>query len=373
MQIKPFATEQFYAEYEFTTPYQLCNSDCETVGIAELLEMADIPLAKLGSLTLGYTEPQGNPTLREMIADTYAAAGTDDVIVLGSPVEGIFLAAHAILEPGDEVIGLTPAYDALLNLFEAVVGERNLIRWPFTPAPTSWELDLDHLRRLISSRTKLIVVNFPHNPTGYLPDPRQQAELVQLVEQQGIWLFSDEMYAGLFHSGTSPIPSAADLYTRAIVLSGLSKTYGLPGLRSGWLIVQDKALRKNLMNWKFYTSICAAAPSEFLAMAAWQVRDRLRLKNIAQIEQNLQIADAFFARWPDTFTWRYPRAGSTALIGMNVPSVSALAVQLAAEAGVLVHPATTLGADDRHMRMGFGRRGFAQALQQFESYLSRHL
>jgi aspartate/methionine/tyrosine aminotransferase len=179
------------------------------------------------------------------------------------------------------------------------------------------------------------------------------------------------MYYGLVHSGTPPIPSAVDVTSRAVVLSGLSKTYGLPGLRTGWLVIQDEGLRQNVVNWKFYTSICPPAPSEFLAMAAWQVRDQLRVRNIARIERNLDLAESFFNRWPALFTWRRPLAGSTALVGMHVPSVTAYAAQLAEEAGVLIHPATTLGFDDHHMRMGFGRRGFGEALERFEAYLSR--
>ena len=371
MKITPFATEHFFARYEFNTPYQLCNSDCETVTVAELLEMADVPLAQLGELSLGYTESQGNPQLREMIAETYATATAEDVVILGTPVEGIYLAARALLNPGDEVIVLTPAYDALINMFEHVVGVDNVKKWAFTPTETGWELDFEQLHRLISPQTKLLVVNFPHNPTGYLPTVDQLNNLAALVEQNNLWLFYDEMYYGLVHSGTPPISSVADVTKRAVALSGLSKTYGLPGLRTGWLVVQNEELCQNIMNWKFYTSICPPAPSEFLAMAAWRVRHQLRDKNIAQIEHNLQLAEAFFERWPSLFTWRRPLAGSTALVGMNVPSVTAYAAQLAEEAGVLIHPATTLGASDQYMRMGFGRVGFGKALQKFEQYLEK--
>jgi aspartate/methionine/tyrosine aminotransferase len=193
--------------------------------------------------------------------------------------------------------------------------------------------------------------------------------MIAIVEQNDLFLFCDEMYFGLVHSGTQPIPSAADLSDRAIVLSGLSKTYGLPGLRTGWLVIRDAALREELFNWKFYTSICASAPSEFLAMAAWKVRETLRGRNIAQVEHNLHLVDAFFQRWPDLFTWRKPLAGSTALVGMNVPSVMDYAVRLVEEAGVLILPAVTLGSDDQHMRMGFGRAGFGEALKKFGAYL----
>lgn len=372
MHISPFATEHFYARYEFSTPYQLCNSDCETVTIAELLDMAGVDRAEMGALSLGYTESQGNPKLREALAGAYTHVTADDVIVLGTPVEGIYLAARALLEPGDEVIVLTPAYDALINLFEHIAGPDRVHRWRFTPAPDRWDLDFDQLRTLITPRTKLIVVNFPHNPTGYLPDSAELRTLVAIAEQHNAWLFYDEMYHGLVHSGTTPIPSAADVTPRAVVLSGLSKTYGLPGLRTGWLIVRDAALRANLLNWKFYTSICPPAPSEFLAQAAWRVRDQLRTRNIALIERNLALAEAFFARWPELFVWRPPRAGSVALVEMRVPSVSRLAEKLAAEAGILIHPATTLGGTDQQMRMGFGRKAFPNALARFETYLETH-
>ncbi|MDX1413368.1 MAG: pyridoxal phosphate-dependent aminotransferase [Candidatus Promineifilaceae bacterium] len=369
MKITPFATEHFFARYEFNTPYQLCNSDCETVAIAELLQMAGVSLEDLGRLALGYTESQGNPQLREAVAESYALAEADDIIILGSPVEGIYLAARALLEPGDEVIVLTPAYDALINMFAHVVGSENVKKWSFAAADTTWELDFEQLQGLVSAQTKLIVVNFPHNPTGFLPSREQMQELVEFASAHDLWLFYDEMYFGLVHSRTAEIPSAADVSERAVVLSGLSKTYGLPGLRSGWLVVQDEALRQNILNWKFYTSICPPAPSEFLALAAWRVREQLRARNIAQIESNLRLADAFFDRWSSMFTWRRPLAGSVALVGMDVPSVTAFAERLADEAGVLIHPAVTLGSDDRHARFGFGRAGFAEALQKFEDYL----
>lgn len=369
MKIKPFATEHFYARYEFNTPYQLCNSDCETVTIAELLELADIPLQHLCKLSLGYTETLGHPQLREQIAGAYKQADMEDVIMLGSPVEGIFLMAHAALDPGDQVVVLSPAYDALINVFEHVVGPENVYRWHFVPEDTRWTLDFDQLKHIISSRTRMLVVNFPHNPTGYQPSQDQLFELSRIVEANNLCLFCDEMYFGLNHKGTQPVNSAIDLINNAVVLSGLSKTYGLPGLRTGWLVIPDEELRQNIVNWKFYTSICPPAPSEFLAIAAWKVREILRKKNIAQIERNLQLVDAFFQRWPELFTWRIPQAGSTALVGMDIPSVTVFANRLAEEAGVLIQPAATLGADDQYMRMGFGRSGFGEALTRFEAYL----
>ncbi|MCJ7814601.1 MAG: pyridoxal phosphate-dependent aminotransferase, partial [Xanthomonadales bacterium] len=276
MKIASFETEHFFARHEFSTPYQLCNSDCESLSIAELLALAEEPPERLGRQRLGYTEPRGNPELRQSIASLHAAVNADDVVVLGTPVEGIYLAARALLDPGDEVIVLTPAYDALIRMFEHVVGAERVRRWKFEPTAISWQLDLDGLRRLITAKTRLVVVNFPHNPTGYLPTPEFQQQLAALIEEHGLLMFSDEMYFGLVQPDVAPIPSAADLTRNAVVLSGLSKTYGLPGLRCGWLIVRDETLRENIMNWKFYTSICPPGPSEYLAILALRVGEALR-------------------------------------------------------------------------------------------------
>jgi aspartate/methionine/tyrosine aminotransferase len=369
MKIAPFLTEHFYAQYEFNTPYQLCNSDCETLSVAELLKLAEVSLEEFGELSLGYTESLGNPTLREQIAAIYETVQPEDVIELGTPVEGIYLVAQAVLDPGDEVIVLSPAYDSLINTFEHVAGAENVRRWEFIPVDSCWELDVAQLRQLITPRTKLLVVNFPHNPTGYLPTQVQLEEIARIAGEHQITLFCDEMYFGLVHSGTHAITSAVDVSDHVIVLSGLSKTYGLPGLRTGWLVVKDEELSKNLINWKFYTSICPPAPSEFLAMAALKVRDELINRSVQQIEHNLQLADKFFHRWPNLFTWRRPMACSVALVEMKVDSVSSFAAEMAKKAGVLIQPAITLGASDQYLRMGFGRAAFGKNLEMFDKYL----
>jgi aspartate/methionine/tyrosine aminotransferase len=373
MKIAPFETEQFFARYEFNTPYQLCNSDCESVSISELLELAGDSLDQFGEQRLIYTESQGHPRFRESISSTYSTVQSDDVLVLGTPVEGIYLVARALLEQGDEVIVLSPAYDALINMFEHVTGPERVKKWEFRTRDSNWDLCLDDLRSLISPRTKMVVVNFPHNPTGYLPSAEMQKELAAIIEEKDLWLFYDEMYFGLVHSGTAPIPSAADVTKKSIVLSGLSKTHGLPGLRCGWLIIPDEALRENIMNWKYYTSICPPVATEYLAIAALRVWKTLRDRNVIRIEKNLELADAFFARWPRLFTWHRPMAGSTALVGYDVPSVEAVSIQLAEEEGILIQPAKILGSDDHHMRIGLGRDSFPEALQQFELWLTSQL
>ena len=162
-----------------------------------------------------------------------------------------------------------------------------------------------------------------------------------------------------------------DRYERALVLSGLSKVHGLPGLRSGWLVVPDATLRDQLIGWKHYTSICPPAPSEFLAQAALQAQQSLVARNRALVRENLNLADAFFARWRDLFMWRRPHAGSVALVGLRLTSATAFCQQLIDEAGILLLPGPYLGYDDRHVRFGFGRADFGANLARLENYLER--
>jgi aspartate/methionine/tyrosine aminotransferase len=367
MKIAPFATEQFFAQYEFSTPYNLCASDCETTTATEVLQLAGMDAADLLDLRLGYTESQGNPALRELIAGQYDHVMADEVVCLSAPEEGIYLLMRTLLEPGDHIVVLTPAYDSLLNLAEHVSG--NVSRWEIRPTKTGWRLDLDELSRLVTAETRLVVVNFPHNPTGLLPSPDEFTALIDIVRARGAWLFCDEMYRGLERDSVDRLPSAVDQYERAIILAGLSKTHGLPGLRTGWLVVRDPVVREALINWKHYTTICPPAPSELLATAALRAHQTLVERSRAIIAGNLALVEPFFDRHADLFHWRPPLAGSVALVGLNMPSATAYCRDLAREAGVLLLPGRHLGYDDQSIRFGFGRVNFLNALEQYEGHL----
>jgi aspartate/methionine/tyrosine aminotransferase len=303
------------------------------------------------------------------VAGSYASVQPDQVVMLATPEEGIYLVMRTLLEPGDHVVVLTPAYDSLLNMAIHVSG--NVSQWAIRPGSSGWALAPEELEALVRPETKLVVVNFPHNPTGYLPDAAEFQGILDIALRYGAWLFCDEMYRGLEYGGWQTLPSAADLSPRAIVLAGLSKVHGLPGLRSGWLVVRDEAVRVELINWKHYTSICPPAPSEFLAMAALQAQGEIIARNRAIVEENLAEATPFFGRWPDLFTWRPPQAGSVALVGLNQPSASAYCHNLAQEAGVLLLPSSCMGYGDRHVRFGFGRTAFSENLAHYERHLRR--
>lgn len=375
MNIQPFQTERFFAKHEFSAPYLLCSSDCESLTIAELLEMGNFHPDSLATLRLGYTESQGSPTLRKRIASQYRNIKPDQVIGLAAPEEGVFLTMHSLLEAGDHVVVLTPCYNSLLNIAEHI-GCR-VTEWSLqeTHDPAGgfgkWQLGLDRLRQLVSARTKLVILNFPNNPTGYLPSAAEWQEIVDIVARQRAWLFSDEMYRGLEYRKDAILQAGCDLYDRAISLAGLSKVHGLPGLRVGWLALQDETLREQISTWKDYTTICSSAPSELLGEIALSIEDKLIERSQSIIRTNLATANSFFQRWDSFFQWNQPQAGSVAFARIRNGSAKEFAEQLLAEQGVLLLPSSVFRFGDQHLRFGFGRVNFPEGLGRLGQYMER--
>ncbi len=228
-----FKLERYFAKYEFSTKYLLSSSDCESLVMSEVVSGAGQELQQIWqNLSLGYTESQGLPLLREMIAADYETIQPGQIIV-AAPEELIYIAMQAILHAGDEVIVLQPAYQSLSEVARSI--GCNVINWPLALCINHWELDLGVLQKLITNKTRMIVINLPHNPTGYQPEARWLSELIQIARSHNIIVFSDEMYRYLVPENSSPLPPVCDLYEQGISLSGLSKAYSAPGLRIGWL------------------------------------------------------------------------------------------------------------------------------------------
>ena len=175
-----------------------------------------------------------------------------------------------------------------------------------------WHLDFDELRRGITNATRLIVVNFPHNPTGYLPGLTEFERVVEIAREHGLYLFSDEMYRYLEHDPAERLPAACDIYEKAISLSGLSKSFGLAGLRMGWLACHDRSLIERWLALKDYTTICHSAPSEILAIVALRAKERIIERNRKIVLDNLALAEQFFSDRDGMFGWLAPRGGSIA-------------------------------------------------------------
>lgn len=372
MNIAPFELERLFAQHEFRARFLLSASDCESLSLADLLALADADSRiRWERLSLGYTESQGDPVLRAAIAANYEQIGPDEVVVL-VPEEGIFLAMHALLEPGQHVIAMHPAYQSLHEVARAlgcVVSQ-----WPVTVSSgrAGWQLDPGLQEDLIQPATRLLVVNFPHNPTGFVPALELFEAILDVAGRHGLVVFSDEMYRGLEHDPAIRLPSVVDAYERGITLSGLSKTHAVPGLRLGWLATRLPAFVDRLVAHKDYTTICNSAASEALGLMAVRATRRIEDRNLALIQANLGRAQAFARQYADHVHWLAPQGGSIAFPAWVGPgSVDEFSQRALDQRGVLIVPARFFGHAGPHFRLGLGRANFPEALGQVEALLEQ--
>ncbi|MFC0434797.1 aminotransferase class I/II-fold pyridoxal phosphate-dependent enzyme [Kutzneria buriramensis] len=368
-----FRLETYFSTWEFTARYHLTASDAQTVSLADLLAMADDDgRRRWESLSLGYTETRGLPALREEIAATYEQVAPEDVLCFAGAEEAIYLAMQVLLTPSDHAVVLTPNYQAAETIPLALC--------EVTGVPLreddGWALDVDAVEAALRPNTRLVSVNFPNNPTGAVPDVESWARLIALCDERGITLFSDEVYRGLELDRPS-LPQAADLSATALSLNVMSKAYGLPGLRIGWIACRDRSLLDRLERAKHYTSICNSAPSEVLALIGLRARDRLLARNRDIAAANLPLFEAFFGRRPDLFDWERPQGGCVCFPRyLGADGVEAMCADLVKEVGVLLLPSSiyrselTATPTDR-FRVGVGRTGPEEALDRWAGWLAR--
>jgi aspartate/methionine/tyrosine aminotransferase len=366
MQIAPFKLERYFAKYEFSARYLLCSSDCESMSIADLLALEPGADDGLKRHWLGYTESQGAPSLRQEIAHIYATVSPDDILVHSGAQEAIFLFMHAALEPGDHAIVHWPCYQSLAEVAKNAGAEVSF--WE-AHSEDNWALDLDELKGLLKPNTRVIVVNTPHNPTGWLMPHQMFDELNRLVQERGILLFCDEVYRELEYNPADRLPADCDMNPNAISLGVMSKSYGLAGLRIGWIATRNRTVYQKMAALKDYTTICSSAPSEFLSELALRHRDILVTRNLKIIQKNLALLDSFFSRHSDLFSWVRPKAGPIAFPRLLRGDVETFCDELVHESGVLLLPGTLYNHHDNHFRIGFARKNMPEALARLDEYL----
>jgi aspartate/methionine/tyrosine aminotransferase len=369
MRIKPFKLERYFAQYEFKVKYLLSPSDCESLSMQDLLQMASPEsLALWQELRLGYTESQGHPLLRSAVARLYQHISPGNVLI-AAPEEAIFIAMQTLLKPGDQVVVVSPVYQSLHEIARSMGCE--LINWNLQPGmEKNWRLELGQLEASLTGRTRLLVINFPNNPTGHTLTRRELDEVIRLAQKHGLYLFSDEMYRLLEYEQSRQLPPVCDLYEKGISLSGLSKSFALPGLRLGWLAAQESALIERWLAFKDYTTICNSAPGEILGLIALQNQERILRCNLDILRENLDCAGRFFNAHGQFFAWYSPKAGSVAFPKWLGPgSVEQFCQGVLEKQGVMIVPGSLFDFPGNHFRVGLGRKNLPEALEHVAWYL----
>ena len=371
--LRTFRLEEYMGEWEFKVRHHLTASDAQSMTIEELLALGtEEDREGFLKLSLAYIETWGTPELREAVAATYERVDAGHVLTFAGAEEGLFLAMQELVGPGEHAVVTVPCYQAMETVTVATGADVS----PLVPRrEDGWALDLEELRGLLRPNTRLVAVNYPNNPTGHVPDEATFRELVALCDERGIRLFCDEVYRGIEVDPARTLPQAADLSEAAVSLNVASKSYGLPGLRVGWIASRDRELLERLEKRKHYTSICNAGPAEYLATVALRHRDEIWARNRGIVAANRPVFDEFFARWADLFDWQPPVGGCVCFPRYKGGDVEEFCRQLLHAEGVLVLPASMYESeisDDvprDHFRVGIGRLGLEQGVEAFDRFL----
>lgn len=364
-QIEPFHLERYFAEHEFGGALLLGSSDCESMTVAELLALEPGAADALLAQKLGYTESLGAPELRREIASMYESIEAGGIVVHSGAEEAVYAFVRATLRAGDRVVVQFPCYQSLEAVARAQGCE--VVRWRPEDDGPPWRWNIDTLERSCEGGVAAIVLNAPHNPTGFIPDEAMLGAIVALAEARGAWLFSDEVYRYLEFDAPR-LPAACDLSSRAVSLGTVAKSFGLPGLRIGWLASQSSDVLRAVAGYKDYLTICSSAPSELLAAVALRRRDAVLARVRALLVRNRAQLSAFFNAHAPAVRGVLPAAGPIAYARV-AGSAAALCVR-ALEGGVMLVPSAVFDDGDAHVRIGFGRANLPEALERFASVLA---
>lgn len=376
VKIQPFLIERFYAKYEFSTPYMLSSSDAESITIEEILSLdgeqqKENNVDGMLKFSLGYTESQGSPLLREEIAKLYPSLNKEQILVFSGAEEGIFTFMNAVLSEKDHIIVQFPCYQSLYAVAQA--NNVDIAYWEMNEE-ANWKPDIFKLQSLIKENTRAIIINTPNNPTGYNFTDTEFDEIINICRKNNLILFSDEVYRLSEYSNQTRLPNAADKYENAISLGVLSKPLGLPGLRIGWIATQNSKLLKKFKTFKDYTTICSSGPSEFLATIALRNVNKLIDRNYAIVQTNLAVLRKFITQYSILFEWIEPEAGNIGFVRILFSeNVERFCLDLIEMKGVLLLPSTTYNYGTQHFRIGFGRKNFPEALSLLEEYVRENL
>jgi len=254
--MRDFALEVFFSQWEFTAQHHMRASTQDKANFEEL--------------SLGYTETWGAPDLRTAIAQTYDSMKADNILCLAGAGEGLYAIARVLLSKDDHVVVPTPNYQSAETVPLSIC-EVTGVCMDYTTgssATAGWSLDVDKLKQAIRPNTKLISLNFPHNPTGIVMPDKAMNDLISFCRERGIYILVDEVYRGAELNSSNTMIQIADKYERGISLNVMSKAYGLPGLRIGWMATSDHDLLNRIEKYKHYLSICNSGPSEALTLIA---------------------------------------------------------------------------------------------------------
>ena len=373
MRPSPFKLEAFFEEFEFVPDmYVLGSSDAQTLSVEELLAMSDKPLS-LAEIPLSYQDVKGDESLRAAVAEMYKPANvtTENILITTGASEAIFLSLHALLDPGDEALVCRPVFQSVSEVAQMAGAT---VRFYDYIEQDEFQPDLASVHKAIAEdfRPKLLFINTPHNPTGRAMDEATLTVLLREAEAAEVAVLVNEMYSGVWLPPTLPVPSAITLNTKVIVIAGLSKVFGLAGLRIGWLVGPADFIQ-TCKSLRYYTSLCPPAILQKLGEIAVRNREKILERTRRVVHTNYETALKWLSAHEKFFDWVRPDGGQAMLVRLKSEMETELfARELALKAAVLLIPCTTcFDMEHGYLRLGLGGEPsrFGEGLARLSDFL----
>ena len=364
MQLKPFLLDAWLDQFEHDIEFNLAASTGPVWTVNDILALADEKTRhRFLNHNLVYSRPAGADSLREAIAEMQQVPVESVQVVTGAS-EALVALMWLAAEPGANVIIPLPGFTTFSALPESLGLET---RFYHVRRENSFRIDPDEIKRLADSKTKLILVNSPHNPTGATISDGDMEALHDFTAERGIQLVSDEVYHPIYHG--RPTKSAARL-SHATVISDLSKAFSIAGVRTGWMIEHDAKRREQYWNARAYFSISNTTTGEILSEIAIGKRDVVLGKAQDTATRNLRLLERFMADHRDVLGWIPPKGGMTAFPWLLSGELERPFCQAATERGILLAPGDCFDAPS-HFRLGFAAVGenFPKALDRLGAFV----
>jgi aspartate/methionine/tyrosine aminotransferase len=367
MRIPTFTLENWFVAADGRYDCSLSSSDCEPLSVADLLHADEVD--EFRRVSLAYGDPSGDVRLRQAIASQYQSVTPEGVHVC-TPMEAIYLFMRSVVRPGDQLVAQSPLFQPLYEV-AAHIGAQ--LSWWRPDNEQTCEHAVDDLRRLVNKRTRLIVINFPHNPTGQVISSRELHEIVEVARRVGATILSDEIFRLLERPPCETLPAICDLYERGVSLSGLSKVQGLGGLRIGWLATRMTEMLRDVEQNHFYTSGPPNTLCQWLAVKALNKTQAIAARNRRLIADNLTRLRDFAEQFGNGVLTLTEPLASTMLVAEQHTDLTSeqLCQRLLEEERVFLVPGTMVGMGNQHLRFGLGRKDFSVGVQRLRAMLER--
>jgi aspartate/methionine/tyrosine aminotransferase len=361
VKLSVFRQEEFFEDYEFSCELMLALSGAEPMTAAELSELVGGTPDE--SWEVGYTPSSGYAELRQQIAALNPPAAVENVMVTVGAIEALLILHNLLLDPGDEVVCLWPAYQPLYELANGAGGS---VRFVELSERNGFRVDPAQIEAAVSKRTRVVLLNVPHNPTGQTLPADDLQELARRLEPRGVTLIVDEVFREMRRDHAQ---SAWTGQENLIVLGSMSKSYALPGLRVGWLVADPDTVVK-ARQFRKYTSLNPGSRDQQWALAALAHRERVLERTWRLTERGAELATAWLADHEEDFEAIVPPAGGLFFprLKRDVPTLDFCA-DLVKETGVLLAPGSVCYELEGHLRLGVATPALDAGLDRLDSYL----